>query len=451
MTPGRRPQAAATALAFAALLAAPAAHAFESDVHFGLTRWLALRAGFDDSQAQAIAVANQRIDGGMLEYQALAIEAVCAGRFPEAAARAQRLHFPSVQAVPAPPERRAVEAGSGAARQALTALNAQLPGKEHLLLGRFGEALHPLQDSWSNAGVPDVPAVRGLLDCDPTLASAAPASRGGWASHDADRTARWPAEVLAMADASYRAMLAYPPVQGRARAPAAWSTLVAPVAAFAVATTKTEKRRWFVDQGLADTRFLGSTSLPDGPDPGPLAWPLDRFPPLPGDASTQFDAPPDARAFVDTLLRRWLGAEPVEAVVFDAMGLDAPARARPPAAARDLAARMTLWKFKDHGRALTLASTAPLTAGQRQAIAAAARAPGALLAPGPVGAAVLPVQADGPEASPLLPYVLRPLPDASRMIAIARLRHAPYDNVGWIVAQRGARWVLVDMVALPTH
>jgi len=38
-----------------------------------------------------------------------------------------------------------------------------------------------------------------------------------------------------------------------------------------------------------------------------------------------------------------------------------------------------------------------------------------------------------------------------RAIAIARLRHAPYDTVGWIAERRGARWVLVDMVAMVDH
>ena len=51
---------------------------------------------------------------------------------------------------------------------------------------------------------------------------------------------------------------------------------------------------------------------------------------------------------------------------------------------------------------------------------------------------------------PMLPYIVRALPTAGgaqRMIAIARLKHAPYDTVGWIAEQRGDRWVLIDMVS----
>ena len=40
------------------LIASAAAGAFESDVHFGLTEWLALKAGFDQPAAQTIATGN---------------------------------------------------------------------------------------------------------------------------------------------------------------------------------------------------------------------------------------------------------------------------------------------------------------------------------------------------------------------------------------------------------
>src|SRR5436190_23624915 len=42
--------------------------AFERDVHFGLTKWLALQAGFNVPQADAIATGDQRVDSGDIQY-----------------------------------------------------------------------------------------------------------------------------------------------------------------------------------------------------------------------------------------------------------------------------------------------------------------------------------------------------------------------------------------------
>jgi hypothetical protein len=58
------------------------ASAWESDVHYGLTRWLALRAGFDAAQAQAIALGDQRQDGGLMDTLTLTPEVACTGRGP---------------------------------------------------------------------------------------------------------------------------------------------------------------------------------------------------------------------------------------------------------------------------------------------------------------------------------------------------------------------------------
>ena len=71
-----------------------------------------------------------------------------------------------------------------------------------------------------------------------------------------------------MAAASYQALIAYPPIAGAARRPEAWAALAPLVEQFARARTKTEKRDWFVGQGIDDTGFLLHTTLPDGPRPG---------------------------------------------------------------------------------------------------------------------------------------------------------------------------------------
>ena len=437
----------------AVLLALPVpAQAFESDVHFGLTRWLALRAGFTPSQADSIAVANQRIDGGLIENLAFSLEYACAGSFPEVARQVQDHHYPSAKPVPAAPVDRMVVPGGEAARRALAALAPQLKGKEGLLLGKFGEALHPLQDSWAHQGKPSQPGLGASLGCDAALASSPPLARGGSQSHSANLSAAWPADVIGMAQATYEALRQYPAIQAQDRQPADWALLLPALRAFAKASTKTQKRAWFVGQGITDTGFLGGISLPDGADPGLLTWGGQRLPPLAGSKSLQHDAPAEVRAFFDDLLARWLSNERVESVLAD-MG---PARAKPVASdgvrsARELAARLKLWKLRDHGNAAKLAhAPAPLSDVQLQAVDRLVLGAAAMLPPMALAEAVYPLQPAGPAPMPLLPYIVRPLPDWAglpRMMAIARLKHAPYDTVGWIAARIGERWVLVDLVA----
>ena len=84
-------------------------------MHFGLTRWLARKAGFTRGPGDAIALGNSRVDSGLVATMELALEHACVGGFPEAAAEVQRRHFPSAVTVPARPESRVVVAGSAAA------------------------------------------------------------------------------------------------------------------------------------------------------------------------------------------------------------------------------------------------------------------------------------------------------------------------------------------------
>ena len=430
-----------------AALSCSSAQAYESDVHYGLTRWLALRAGFNESQAEAVAVANQRVDGGLIEMQWLNLEYACSGRFADQARQFQSANYPSAKAVPGPLAERIVVAGSDAARQALASLKPLLKGKEGLLLGKLGEALHPLQDSWSHQGTPSSPDLGHGLGCDDQLISAPPVARGGPQSHASDVTAGWPSDTLAMARASYEVLLAYPSVEGQTRQAAAWDELAPAVEAFAKATSKTQKRSWFNAQGIADTTFIEGMSLPDGPAPGPLTWRGRKLLPLPGSGSTQHDAPVDVRAFFDRLLARWLGGERTEDIVAE-MG---PLPGHRASLARDLAARLGLWRLRDHGSAATLAhAPAPLTASQLRAAEALTRDKHVAWAPTSISDAVFPLMPSGPAAAPLVPYILRELPAANgrdRWLAILRFRHAPYDSVGCIVEHEGARWVLTALVA----
>ena len=441
MKPKQLAAAFASGIVFTIAVSLPlGASAFEADVHFGLTRWLALRAGFTEPQADAIAIADQRADGGLVESTELDLEYACAGRFPDVARQAQRVHYPSAASVPAPAAERTVQAGGAAAHQELATLFAAAKGKEGLLLGKFGHALHPLQDSWSHQGVPTQPQGGKSFACDASLAMGHPASRGGPDSHAADLTMRWPADTLAMARATYEQLLKWGDIEGLGRKPAPWDSLVPATQEFAKAATKTQKRAWFVAQGMKDTQFLEGISLPDGDDPGPLNWKGRMLPPLPGNASQQHDAPADVRAFFDRFLGRWLSAEKVEDVVAD-MGVGKS----------DMVARLKLWKLRDHGAAAELAhAPSPFRPAQLKAIERMTRDASASLPPMSVSEAVLSLQPSTPAPMPMLPYIVRALPSsagAQRMIAIMRFRHAPYDTVGWVAEQQSGRWVLIDMVS----
>jgi len=440
-------------------------HAYESDVHFGLTQWLARKAGYTEGQATAIALGNSRVDSGLVDTMELTLEHACVGEFPEAAADVQRRHFPSAVPVPARPESRPVMAGSAAARKSLDATMPHVIGKEGLMLSKYGEAMHTLQDSWSYAGVPAIPEPGAGIICNPLYASMPPPGGAGSHPHGAALTLTHADAAVEMAAASYQALLAYPPIAGASRQPESWPALVPLVEQFARARTKTEKRDWFVGQGIDDTAFLHHTTLPDGPRPGTLEFMGRLLPPLKGATSNQHDAAPEVKAFFDEVFARWLGTEPVESVVM-AFGPGAAARPLPASsgarasqpgnasvdpALRQLTARLKLWKMRDHGSAAVLAhARAPLSAAQLASVDRLTRGPGAYVQPDELRNAFFPLLPKSKDPSPLLPYVVRELkPGATgrpRSIAITRLRHAPYDTLG-LIAERDSRgWVLVDVV-----
>ena len=395
----------------------------------------------------------------------LTLEHACVGEFPEAAADVQRRHFPSAVTVPARPESRAVVAGSAAARKPLDDTMPHVIGKEGLMLSKYGEAMHTLQDSWSYAGVPGIPEPGAGISCNPAYASAPPPGAAGSHPHGAALTLTHADAAVAMAAASYQALLAYPPIAGAVRQPESWAALVPSVEQFARARTKTEKRDWFVGQGMDDTGFLHHTTLPDGPRPGALEFMGRLLPPLKSATSNQHDAAPEVKAFFDEVFARWLGSESVESVVMTLgpgaavrpLPASTGARASQPGNAsldpglRQLTARLKLWKMRDHGSAAQLAHVrAPLSAAQLAAVDRMTRAPGAYVQPDELRNAFFPLLPKGKDPSPLLPYLVRDLTPGSagraRSIAITRLRHAPYDTLG-LIAERDSRgWVLVDVV-----
>jgi hypothetical protein len=431
------------------LIAAAPTAAFEADVHYGLTQWLALQAGYDALAAKIIAVGDQRVDSGDMQFIDLDAMYACFGPDDVGARRAGQHHYPSAGAVPGPPQQRAVEPGSEAARKAAIALTKVVPGQSGYMLFKLGEALHTLQDSWAHQGVPDTPHLPGdVLPCDATRAWAHPASRGGWSSHKADLTMHWRADVLAMAKAIYDILLQYPSAPGVTRKARSWSEIEPTLGEFIAASTKTEKKAWFLAQGI---------SLPDGAQPFTLVWPDRKLPPLESARSRQHGIDPELLDFYSRFFETWVTTNAFDALA-SRFGESAAYDAKSNGARgkTDLVTRLKLWRLRDHGRVAELAhAQRPLTVGERATVDKLAGARDALVKYVSPASAFFPLLPRTREASPLLPFYIAMVGARDgagpRAVAVAKLRHVPYDTVVIVSEKIGSRWMVISLGAIVDH
>ena len=451
--------AARTFLLVASLISAPSAIAFESDVHFGLTQWLALQAGFDSLEAVTIATGDQRVDSGDMQYVDLDLMYACAGKDDIGARRAGEHHYPSSGSLPAAPEMRTVTPGGDAAKK--PALDAtKVPADQaRYRLYKLGEALHALQDSWAHQGIPDIPqSSDASFVCDPLRAWGHPKARGGWNSHKADLTLYWPTDTAAMAKATYDILTQYPVPAGVKRTPRAWEQIRPALARFIAAATKAEKKNWFVAEGITDVSFLEGISLPDGPQPLELNWPGRKLPPLDSMQSRQHETSTDLLNFYSRFFARWLSGIDFEAMAVE-FGADPPQRGkRMSATARqtELAARLRVWRMRDHGRVAEIAhALQPLSAKQRATLAEIGRKPNAYAQYRSPAEAFFPLLPRGKEVSPLLPFFVSTAAAGKsrnpRAIAVAKLRHAPYDTLAVAAEKIGGRWHVISIASVVDH
>jgi hypothetical protein len=448
----------AVLLPLSAILAGEA-HAFESDVRFGLTRWLAVQAGFTPAQADIVATGNRRNDSGMMDTLEFALQYACLGEDDPAASLAQDLHYASERKVPAPPAERAVVKGSDAARKASAAMVKSRPDQAGFLLHKLGESLTPLQDSWSHQGVPGVPDT-GYFRCDATRASAHPAERGGWSSHKADQARLWPDDTQAMARATYEVLVAYPPVDKAARQPREWASLQPALAGFVRAATKAEKKAWFTAQGFTDTSFLEGITLPDGKERWTQRWEGHRLPPLARAKSEQRPIEADVLDFFNAFFAEWMSAAKLDAVAakYGAKGA-ARGKAGEPSAGRmmepaEIAARLTAWRLRDHGRVAEIAhSPKALTPAQVAEINRLARDPEAFARYATFNEAFYPLMPKGKDVQALFPFVVAPVAGGPRprTVAMAKLRHLPYDTIAVVAEKLDAGWAIVGITATVDH
>jgi hypothetical protein len=312
-------------------LVAIRAAAWEKDLHYGLTKWLAYQAGFSLDDAETIAKGAEAPDEGKLYPAPGAVwHSACIGRDPDVSALVQEFHFPGYGPVPGPPVNRSVDpAGPPPHENAATDLvekevQAKLPSQPHeKTLTALGIALHPLEDSWSHQGEPDTPP----LPCAKDLSWGHPAARNGWRKHDADLTYLHRQDTLDTAARVYDFLVRFlnnHPAMKRdsRRIPPVWNTVSPAVEQFARAASKADKRAWFQSQvdvpfrSYSDQTFLDKINLPANdkktlalvPDTnGHRAYVL---------AAAQLYYPPrDVEAFVENVLTQWLIKRDVEGIL----------------------------------------------------------------------------------------------------------------------------------------
>lgn len=359
-------------IALVAGISGQSVSAWESDLHYGLTKWLAQQAGFTDDAAEVVAQGNLDMDEGV--YSAPHSVTLYTCFFPDI--NGSRLvrdkHFPTFVDLPSPPDKRPVEANSRAARvraeqEAKTRAPSTFGQQQRASLSSFGEALHPLQDSWSHQGVPGVPRVSFLffvLSCNRDLAWAHPATRGGWRSHDADLTHLWPADALAVARATYELMQWYLSINSWAAAKAgkAWSVIEREVSLFGNAKTKTEKGEWFRTRGFLTSGFLNGISLSDGKTR--FAGPSAKRAFLAVPPATKIV--PDLDPFFEKLFSMWMtsqGLQQQDRLIKEFVDVDSVAKSaglEKFGAARDVATTAFFsWRIRDHGRVAELGHSSP--------------------------------------------------------------------------------------------
>lgn len=441
----RRKRGLSTWLVLAALAVPLTCSAFEADVHFGLTYWLATQAGFAPREAEAMALANQRLDAGSIEYMTSPLQFACLSRFAPAAMDSQAYHYPSERKTPSHAQARPVLAG-GPASQTLVdaALKRAGGGKAPFMLGEFGRALHALQDSWAHRGTPSIPDwSRYGIECDAELSMAAPLDRGTPQGHAAELTWRWPADVEEMAKATYAQMQKYPTIHGVRRTALPWEQLKPALADFIGARTKRAKADWFASNGVADSSFLDGTSLPDGPGWKAVRWNGRRDIPTPAPPTALSGVSQDLVDFYAGFFNDWLTTLPV-----DKRWLPALASGRTGQPDDALVNQLIGWRLRDHGSYLALEAQRQVAHGSSPRL----RQRASFDVFKSLNDAVLPLIVEGDKPSPIQPFLVFALPGSrdgtQRAVALIKLLDSPYDTLGVLSEKQDGRgWRITGLIS----
>jgi hypothetical protein len=439
------------------LLATPASLlAWEADLHYGLTKWLAVTVGFTDDAAETLARGNLFADQYLYDATRLVPWYACFGRHDVAASDLVRtLHFPSSLGVPNPSNRRNVLAGGPRARAAADKessrkIPASYSQEQANSLQELGKALHALQDSWAHQGIPDRP-----FFCSDDYAWGHPKTRGGWRQHHADHTFRFPQDAIDAANATCTYLSAY--LRNNLWASAGrgepCSRIADRVQTFANLKTKTEKAAWFESQRFADVSFIADVTLPNGQRQfaEELRKRMASYGP-PAIASPSFPRiPPDVTSFVTNVFNEWMGfTEPGTflAKYVDTQGFlknSALANFGPPD--QVVGTAFFLWRVADHGLVSELGHPDEQGDGDRARFATLAKAsadPSLILRYDGGLRAMIPL---GTERAPF--QILESGKD--QYAVVGKFRHAPSDTVVVIVERIQGRWRVSGLSSIVDH
>jgi hypothetical protein len=371
-------------------------YGWETDVHYALTRWLAIKAGFSEADAELIASGDQELDDGTYSPAPWAVGLHIALTKDKSASKAtQRNHFPSYADVPDTPEKRAVEPNSKAAHEwALSEIDSKFGGdgrSRRRALQDFGNSLHPLQDSWSHQGVPDIP-FRPVLKVWPSLGWGHPEKRAGWPFHDADLTFLHVNDAIATARETYSLLLKYLGAHKelKQREPIPWERLEPDVYDFARASTKELKYQWFnSDDSVPLNRYGRSSFLRELSLPGEQIY-IKTSPLKPARHVVERDAifqtgTSDVPVDVRETAERFLGAWILKANIEEALGFVDTEELQKQQLHQDLGGQevlvwmrkfLTLWLIEDHGLVNEKGHGVPRTKGYSELPVSPAEATG---------------------------------------------------------------------------
>lgn len=448
-----------TIVAAATLVLVPClAYGWESDVHFGLTRWLATQAGFKPQAAQGLAEYDQKIDAGILDAVHLMVHYACIGKDDVASGLVRDHHFPTLEKVNQPPAKRSVSPnGEAALRPAMDRLKNPTSSVDYEM-EHFGFALHAVQDSWSHQGIPDVPQVLGFLRCDEGYAWGHPMQRGGWSKHDADETWHWKTDTRKAAEITFdllnRFLALHPELRGTPGV--GFKALENDIEEFQKAKTKTAKKQWFATRGFKDFSFLSGIGIPDGEESFrsiSTYWREGRDRVV--QKLAKIDIPQDVEKFFKGFFNDWALVKDFKAftsryvaatAIVASLEMKIPSGMEP---ADVVASGLRAWRIEDHGRVAEMGD--PLSVDPKQlSLAMANLNNDSLLAVYESARdAYLPVGGDR-EAPP---YLVFPVKDkeGGKFTAAAQFRHTPYDVV-WVTIQKvGGEWRVVSLNSTIEH
>ena len=419
---------------------ATATLAYEDDVHYGLTRWLALKAGFPASEAAIVAVGDKQVDGAALDAVSSARYFCFGGADAVGSNQVRDYHFASDMPAPNPPSVRIVEADSYLAY--LLAMdrvkNPHRDRSENLV--RFGMRVHAYQDSWSHQGVPDIPTIVATQTTPgairPREAVASPPKRIS-PSHTRRMPRKWRCGRLTCCAYTARKSM-------RSLAPSAWGDLSTDVDVFNAAKTKKQKRDWFIAHGFTDVDFIGGTTLPEWDWPAPPVPYSGGFP----SSNMRAIADDEVNGLFAKFFSSWATTRQFDSLVMNYVspqqfGGDPTTGERK--AADRIVIRQTLqfWRALDHGSVAPLGhDVTDMDGNARGALATVFAVPGMLEPYKSTDEAFIPMNAM------MAPFVV--ISTSSRSgtplyLALARFRHTPHDTLV-VSAQRMDRQLRITSI-----